>query len=57
MTTDKPKKPRGRPEIPPEDRAVNRSVRLTVKQWAKLDLLGGIPWIRDRIDKAKEPKP
>ena len=57
MTTDKPKKPRGRPEIAPEDRAVNRSVRLTVKQWAKLDLLGGIPWIRDRIDKAKEPKP
>ncbi len=31
-------------------------VRMTVDQRDKLNRLGGPPWVRDRIDKAKEPK-
>ena len=33
------------------------SIRLTAEQRAKVERLGGPQWIRDRIDKAKEPKP
>lgn len=31
------------------------AVRLTAEQRAKLEKLGGPPWIRDRIDKARLP--
>ena len=31
-------------------------VKMTELQKAKLQRLGGAPWVRDRIDKAKEPK-
>ena len=34
---------------------VTLSVRLTVAQREKLERLGGAVWLRDRIDKAKEP--
>jgi hypothetical protein len=30
--------------------------RMTVDQRDKLQRLGGAPWVRERIDKAKEPK-
>lgn len=32
------------------------SLRMTVGQREKLGRLGGAPWVRDRIDKAHEPK-
>nr|WP_222124895.1 hypothetical protein [Variovorax boronicumulans] len=31
------------------------TIKLTEEQKAKLQRLGGAPWVRDRIDKAKEP--
>jgi hypothetical protein len=31
-------------------------VKMTAPQKEKLKRLGGAPWVRDRIDKAKEPK-
>lgn len=30
-------------------------IRMTPAQKAKLKLLGGAQWVRDKIDKAKEP--
>jgi hypothetical protein len=32
------------------------TVKMTELQRAKLQRLGGATWVRDRIDKAKEPK-
>jgi hypothetical protein len=32
------------------------SIKMTEPQKAKLTRLGGAPWVRDRIDKAREPK-
>ncbi|MDQ0024337.1 hypothetical protein J2X90_002135 [Variovorax paradoxus] len=32
------------------------AIRLTKGQKDKLDKLGGPPWVRERIDKAKLPK-
>ncbi|MEB0059254.1 hypothetical protein [Variovorax sp. LG9.2] len=32
------------------------SIKMTEPQKEKLKRLGGAPWVRDRIDKAKEPK-
>lgn len=32
------------------------SVKMRPDQRAKLNRLGGAPWVRDRIDKAKEPE-
>lgn len=32
------------------------SIKMTPPQRSKLGRLGGAPWVRDRIDKAKEPK-
>lgn len=31
-------------------------IKMTEPQRAKLKRLGGAPWVRERIDKAKEPK-
>jgi hypothetical protein len=50
-----PKKPMGRPPVPVEERLVQRSVRLTMAQWAKFDAAGGLPWLRKLIDRAKPP--
>lgn len=56
----KPKSPppepprRGRPPLDPNALLTERvEVRLTAVQRAKLDLLGGAPWLRSRIEKAK----
>lgn len=46
-------KPRGRPPIPADQHKVGASIRLTVAQWAKLAKLGGVDWIRAKIDRAK----
>lgn len=32
------------------------TLKMSEEQRAKLARLGGAPWVRDRIDKAKEPK-
>ena len=50
------KKSRGRPALPPEQRQTERvEMRCTKAQREKLDRLGGVQWLRDRIDKAKAP--
>lgn len=57
MTAPKPAR-MGRPTLPESERAsVAYNVRLTAAQHAKVQRLGGAQWIRDRIDKAKEPAP
>lgn len=53
---NEPKRPPGRPEVQPEDRLQVVSIRLTEAQKAKLDRLGGSAWLREKIDRAKEPK-
>jgi hypothetical protein len=48
---------RGQGRKPQEGEAmVPVSIKMTPPQRDKLTRLGGAPWIRDRIDKAKEPK-
>jgi hypothetical protein len=49
------KRPPGRPPLPPGERLVVRSIRLRLDQWEKLKSLG-TDWLRDKIDRAKEPK-
>jgi hypothetical protein len=46
----------GRKPLPPEERLIVKSLRLTQGQWDKLARLGGVEWLRERIAKAKEPK-
>jgi len=56
-TTDKPKRPQGRPAKPPEQRAaVACNIRLTQAQRDKLERLGGAAWVRAQIEKAREVK-
>lgn len=61
MKSDDPKEPprRGRPALAADEQTVPITVRLTRPQREKLDRLGGeaggAQWIRDRIDKAKDP--
>jgi hypothetical protein len=43
----------GRKPLPPAEKLVVGSIRLSAAQWQKLASLGGGQWIRDRIDKAK----
>lgn len=46
----------GRPPLKPGEKSVPLMIRLTESQKEKLQKLGGAPWVRDRIDKAKLPK-
>jgi hypothetical protein len=53
--TDPKRKP-GRPRLPDSERFTEVvQVRCTKAQREKLDRLGGVAWIRERIDRAKEP--
>jgi hypothetical protein len=46
----------GRPPKPEPERHTERfEVRCTKAQREKLDRLGGAQWLRERIDRAKEP--
>ena len=46
---------RGRPALPPEQRQTERvEMRCTKAQREKLERLGGVQWLRDRIDRARE---
>lgn len=48
---------RGRPALGEEGKTVPFVVRLTEEQSAKLRRLGGAAWVRDRVNKAREPGP
>ncbi|PTT86156.1 hypothetical protein DBR42_13900 [Pelomonas sp. HMWF004] len=50
---DQPKRGRGRPPKPPEERMEQRSIRLSLAHWAKIDANGGIDWLRGVIERAK----
>jgi len=50
-----PKRPRGRPPVPPEEKLEQRSIRLTPAQWEKVDTFG-IDWLRKLIERAKPPR-
>lgn len=46
---------RGRPALPPELALTERfELRCTKAQREKLERLGGVQWLRDRIDRARE---
>lgn len=57
---EQPKRPpndrgQGRKPLSEEDQTVTVSLRMTQAQREKLTLLGGAPWVRGKIDKAKLP--
>lgn len=45
----------GRPPVKAGEETVTVSLRMTQAQREKLESLGGAKWVRDRIDRAKEP--
>lgn len=47
---DEPKRPRGRPPAPPDERLLLRSIRLTAPQWEKIDK-AGMEALRKLIDR------
>lgn len=49
------KRPRGRPEKPPEERLVQKSVRFQQSIWDKIDMYG-IEWARKALARAKPPQ-
>ena len=51
----KQKHPGGRPKIPEGQRLVQRSIRLSAEQWAKIDE-HGLDWLRQLIQRAKPPR-
>ena len=46
----------GRKPTPEADALRVGSIRLTQAQWDKLARLGGVAWLRERIDKARAPE-
>lgn len=42
----------GRKPIPPEERAVNKSIRLKPAHWVMYDELGGLDWLRPALEAA-----
>ena len=52
---EQPKNPGGRPPVPPEQRLVQRSIRLTPAQWAKIDA-AGLPALRKLLDRWRAPE-
>lgn len=46
----------GRKPVKQGEETVTVSIRMTPCQRDKLGRLGGAAWVRDRIEKAKEPK-
>ncbi|NKI96618.1 hypothetical protein [Rhizobacter sp. SG703] len=47
----------GRKPLQPGVTAVAVVVKMTAAQKEKLQRLGGAPWVRDSIDRAREPTP
>lgn len=50
-----PGRGQGRKPLASGDETVTVSLRVTAAQRKKLERLGGAKWVRDRIDRAKEP--
>ncbi len=50
-----PGRGQGRKPVKQGEETVTLSLRVTVAQREKLARIGGAEWVRDRIDKAKEP--
>ena len=50
-----PGRGQGRPPVKAGEETLTVSLRMTPAQREKLDRLGGAKWVRDRIDRAKEP--
>ncbi len=46
----------GRKRLQPGVSTVPVMIKMTEPQKAKLQRLGGAPWVRDRIDRAKDPQ-
>jgi hypothetical protein len=40
----------GRPPLPPGVKLIQRSIRLSAANWAKIDENGGLEWLREVID-------
>ena len=47
----------GRKPTPEADALRVGSIRLTQAQWDKLAALGGVAWLRDKIDRARVTAP
>jgi hypothetical protein len=47
-------KKRGRPQKPPDEKLLQRSIRLTPAMWAKVDK-AGMAWLRRVIQRARLP--
>ena len=45
----------GRPPVKAGEETITVSMRMTPSQREKLERLGGAKWVRERIDRAKEP--
>jgi len=45
----------GRKPVKTGEETITISLRVTAAQREKLERLGGAKWVRDRIDRAKEP--
>lgn len=52
-----PGRGQGRKRLKEGEETVIVPIRMTAGQKEKLARLGGPQWVRDRIDKAKEPEP
>ena len=50
-----PGRGQGRPPVKVGEETLTVSLRMTTAQREKLERLGGAKWVRDRIDRAKEP--
>ena len=50
-----PGRGQGRPPVKAGEETITISLRMTLSQREKLERLGGAKWVRDRIDRAKEP--
>jgi hypothetical protein len=46
----------GRKPLKPGESSVPVNIRMSVSQRDKLLRLGGARWVRDRVDRAKDPK-
>lgn len=43
----------GRPKKDPSERTINKSVRLTEKQWKEFEANGGVAWLRQLLNAVK----
>ena len=50
-----PGRGQGRPPVKAGEETVTVSLRVTPAQREKLSRIGGAGWVRERIDRAKEP--